>query len=447
MRYNPDVSITDSNFAWQAKSFSSEIEEKLQFDRLALNSVKLSPLESAPKIRVKGTEEVEKGVESMAQHLIAATSRKTLPIALFGFGPFGLSNDLYFGHTFWDMDVWVVPTLLFLNPNAVKDMACYRIDRAMQAQKNFEQWCIETGRDADPKGMMFPWESSVSGKEVCMGKTKHQHHISGDVLWGLTQAETFGLVDSKKVRQIEEGVGAFYKARSVKTKRGLEILDVTSPNERFEGDNDLYTNALAEWVTNHRSWKAKPTYYLPRDEKSFLNYDGDLLRDYQQAAGLLSIYPLQFPAAEREAKIMMDRFADKISPNGPAMGRAVTATIYARIGEPQMAYQTWLECWKPNMYGPNRLFSERRTPPRLYFYTGAAGALNTLIYGFAGFRIDHAPAEGAKWKRQLKSGWWLSVKPSMPKEIKEISLDEILIDGKSLSFKITNSGEVSVIGA
>src|SRR5947207_9058176 len=44
----------------------------------------------------------------------------------------------------------------------------------------------------------------------------------------------------------------------------------------------------------------------------------------------------------------------------PAMGHAVVATIWARLGEPEKAYQAWLESWKPYTDNPNHFFSERR---------------------------------------------------------------------------------------
>ena len=267
--------------------------------------------------------------------------------------------------------------------------------------------------------------------------------MSGDVVFGLTQAEAMGLADPNTVNKVVDGVGRFYENRSIVTKRGREILDVVSPNEKFRGDNDLYTNLIAEWVSNDRTWKTKNDYYLPMDKVSLLNYDGDPLTDYQQAAGLLAIYPLQSPIAEGQARKILDRFADKISPNGPAMGHAIVATIWARLKEPEKAYAAWMDSWKPYTNNPNHYFSERRNAFRPYFFTGAAGAINTVIYGFAGFRIDRTPLPNAKWTQHLKSGWWLSIKPNVPQEIGTIEMRGISIDGKKMDFSMNANGDFS----
>jgi hypothetical protein len=446
VRYNPEHTVSEANSEgkysyWDPTGFQKEGEEKLLFE---LKSEKpKSSLESiSPNIQLVGTPGDMEAVREMSRHLVAAANRKTLPVSKYGFGPFGVSNDLYFGHTFWDMDVWMLPTFLFLDPKTVSAMVKYRLDRKDQAAKNYADWSHEDP-GFDFPALKYPWESSVSGKEVCIAKTKLQEHISGDVIWGLTQASAFGLANPPLVEMSSSGVDKYYLARSVKTNRGLEIKDVTSPNEKFTGDNDLYTNLLAEWILNGRNWKAKPSYYLPRDDKSFLNYENDPLRDYQQAAGLLSIYPLQYPPAEKEARVMLERFETGLSSNGPAMGHSVVATIWARLGEPHRAYLAWKQSWVPYLMGPNKLFSERKSVSRTYFYTGAAGAMNTVIYGFGGFRIDRTPLAGAKWTHKMKSGWWLSCKPCVPGEIGKLLFRNIDLDGEHFDFVMSSTGEFS----
>ena len=444
VRYSPEVTVPErdlsgKDFYWQAVDFQKDGEEKIQFERKeGKPSFGIKPV--APKIQMVGTLEDMAAVREMSRHLVSAYRRENLPVAQFGFGPFGVSNDLYFGHTFWDMDVWMLPTLLFIDPPSVKSIAKYRLDRVAQAIKNYG--ATYPGPD-EKTGMKFPWESSVSGKEVCLAKTRFQEHISGDVVWGMTQAEAMGLVPSGVVSQVGRGVDIYYRDRSFITSRGREIKDVTSPNEKFTGDNDLYTNLLAEWIHNDRQWKGTPTYYLPKDDKSFLNYDNDPLRDYQQVAGLLSIYPLQYPEAEKQALTMLKRFEPGLSKNGPAMGHSIIATIYARLGQPRKAYKAWKESWAPYLTGPNRLFSERNKVSKTYFYTGAAGALNTVIYGFGGFRLDRSPLKDAKWTKKLKSGWWLSCKPSVPGEIGKIIFNGIQIDDQKYDFEMSSTGGFS----
>ncbi len=430
---------------WRAKQFQSDGEEKLEFVRSENEPSIESRDTDLPTITFGKSFEGDEAFKSVLRNFTLGARAPVFSIAKFGFGPFGSSNDLYFGHTFWDLDVWMMPAMILLAPDSARAAAQYRIGRAQQAHINYLDWAKIKGEKFANDGMKFPWESSVTGKEVCLQKTKRQEHISGDVVWGLTQAEAMGLAEPKDVTRISRAVSVYYDARSTNTNRGKEIQDVVSPNEKFEGNNDLYTNMLAQWVSCDRRWNTKGEYVVPQDKRSLLNYDGDPLKDYQQAAGLLAIYPLQCPRAEGNARAMMDRFAGQISPSGPAMGQAVTATIWARLGEKEKAYQAWIESWKPFLKGPNNLFSERRTAVRPYFFTGAAGAIDTVLYGFLGFRIDRFPLPGAKWTKRLKSGWWLSAKPCVPDELGSITIKDLNIDGTAYKVTATSSGDFNLM--
>jgi trehalose/maltose hydrolase-like predicted phosphorylase len=352
--------------------------------------------------------------------------------------PFGISNDLYFGHTFWDADVWMLPALLFTEPQAARDIVDYRLSLVEQARKNAAVTLKQPS-----KALQFPWESSVSGKETVPGESKKEHHITGSVLWGMTQAEAAGLVPSVTVKPIAQGAATFYQLRSKKTNRGREILDVMSPDENFIGDNDLYTNLLAQWLTNDRNWEGPTKFYLPKDDKSLLTYEHDPLRSYKQAAAVLAIYPLEFPEAEKNARAMMDRFESKVIKNGPAMTESVHSIIWARLGETDKALTAWKKSYEPFLVKGSNEFSEKRSTVRTYFYTGSAGVINSVIYGFAGIRLDKKPQQRATFSKQLKSGWYLSVTPHVPAELGDLQLTNLVIDGKTTSLKCTVDGKVT----
>ena len=387
---------------------------------------------SSPAIFIDGAPDDQFFIRSTVNMTCAAVNRPAFPISKFGFAPFGLNNSLYFGHTFWDMDVWVLPSMLFLQPDAVRGMNAYRLDRAAQAEKNAAEFFKQPN-----SGMMFPWESSVTGKETVRGPSQKEHHISGSVLWGLNLSNKAGITQTNYLVDVLRKVGKFYEKRSVAGPEGREIKDVMSPDENHIGDNDLYTNLLAQWAMNGGTWEGATKFKLPKDGKSFLTYDNDTERGYKQAAAVLSIFPLQYHAAEKQARTMMERFEGKVSKNGPAMSDAIHATIWARLGEKEKAYDAWKRAWEPFVKGPQMMFSEKRSSERTYFYTGAAGCLNTVIYGFAGFRFDEKPLEGALWKKQLKSGWWLSCNPCLPPKWKSLNINPMVIDGQKYSVEIT----------
>lgn len=390
-------------------------------------------------IEIDGPVEDQQAVRSFLFYLRSAVH----PKGGMSVAPFGLSSSQYFGHVFWDADLWVFPALSFVDPEAAAAIPTYRLDRLKVAEANFAQWLKEGRPHADGKlgpadsgvkleGAKFPWESSVSGKETVPGPSKYEDHITGTVAFSLEQAARLGLAPEAKVREIVEKAGTFYFARSEPGKGKERVLRSTmSPDENHTGDNDLYTNLLATWCLNGGSFASEvPRLQLPKDDKTFLTYDNDAFRGYKQAAAMLSVYPLQYGPAEKQARAMMDRFADKTIKNGPAMTDSIYATIWSRLGEKEKGYHAWQNSWVPFAKSPLMLFSEKRIRPTAYFTTGAAGSLQTVLYGFLGFRLDYDKKPGAAWATQLKGDTWLSIKPNLPTQWKSVKFKNFNVLGR-----------------
>ena len=126
--------------AWESKWNTGRIEIAGDFElaqvRLFLDSVV----------------EASQAVNSSLYALLSSAS-DSLP---YGLSPGGLGNNAYEGHTFWDQDTWMYPTLLLLQPAAARMCLQYRFDRvngaAIKATSNGYQ------------GLMFPWESAFTGQ-------------------------------------------------------------------------------------------------------------------------------------------------------------------------------------------------------------------------------------------------------------------------------------------
>lgn len=392
-------------------------------------------------VLIDGPEEDQQTVRSILYYLRGSISKQP--------SPFGLSDSMYGGHVFWDADIWVFPALALLDPDVAKRIPAYRMRLAEAARENYRRWWSsggsKAGNDASV-GIKYPWESSVSGLETVRGPSESEIHITGSVLWGLKQASALGLGPDIKPL-LEEG-SQFFHDRSVDGPTGRELRGVMSPDENHTGDNDLYTNILAMWCGAGGAWPDKQTYKLPRDDKTFLTYDGDTLRSYKQAAAVLAIYPLQYPPAEKQARAMMERFADKPIKNGPAMTDSIHAIIWARFGETEKAYAAWRDSWEEFSRRPLRLFGEKRMPKDdpdaelrrpTYFTTGAAGSLQSVLYGFLGFRLDWKKPDGAPWAIPLRGGAWLSVTPHLPKSWKRVEFKNFTVLGKRYTLTATQN--------
>src|SRR5579862_1843752 len=283
-------------------------------------------------IEIDGPVEDQQAVRSFLFYLRSAID----PNGKMSISPFGLSNTQYNGHVFWDADIWVFPALALIEPEEARAIANYRLETregAIDNEINFRTPIKPHITEYEPYLLKreFPkyaWESSVTGRETIFGPSTNEEHINGDVPWMLGQAAALGLIQAQSFDQAVKGAAKYWmerssaledainpELRSFKPLSGGEnrvIERVMSPDESHIGDNDLYTNLLAQWCVNGGNWErrvppgdtggmpvkthgrdAHATFKLPRDKISFLTYDDDPVRSYKQAAAVLSIYPLQ----------------------------------------------------------------------------------------------------------------------------------------------------------
>jgi trehalose/maltose hydrolase-like predicted phosphorylase len=357
--------------------------------------------------------------------------------------PMGLSAETYNGHVFWDADIWMLPALALISPERAASIVKYRQAMLPAAKQNYQAW-LAAGRPtasgkmdqpvpAPGDGVKFPWESSVTGKETVPGPSRFQDHITGSVAHGY---DFYAKVQNQpRVKDTDLGKGArsFFIARSRPGASGRVINDTMSPDEHHTGNNDLYTNVLAQWITG------KP-FLLPKDAQGFLSYEGDKQMGYKQAAALLAVYPLQFKPAEKNAKVMLNRFVDRVIKNGPAMSDSVHAIVAARLGDSIQAYDFWQRAYKEFIMKDSKQFSEKRGQNRTVFFTGIGGCLQTVLFGFSGIRIDDGESGFSRkplYTSKLRSGARLTVTPCLPPTWNRITLRNVFWDGKPHNLTIT----------
>ena len=172
-------------------------------------------------------------------------------------GPRGMSGVAYGGHVMWDADVFVLPVLAALRPEAARAMLEYRIRRLDQARVNAAALGFA--------GARFPWESGrvgtditpklvrASGQLVPIVNGLHEEHITADVAWGAWQYWAWtgddAFIDGPGGVLVEET--ARYWASRVRRDRGgrCHIYGVVGPDEYHEiVDDDAFTNGLVRWT-------------------------------------------------------------------------------------------------------------------------------------------------------------------------------------------------------
>ena len=170
-----------------------------------------------------------------------------------------LSGYGYRGHVFWDTEIFILPFLIFTQPEIAKNLLMYRYHTLPGARKK--------AKDQGFKGAMYAWESASTGKEVTpkwvVGPDGDliriwcgdiEQHITADVVYAINQywqvtgddafMENYGA-------EIVFSAAQFYASRLewAPDTQDFHIRNVIGPDEYHEHvDNNAFTNLMAKWV-------------------------------------------------------------------------------------------------------------------------------------------------------------------------------------------------------
>lgn len=377
-------------------------------------------------IEVDGPAEDQRAVRSFLYYLWSNSSEK-LP-------PMGVSHDRYKGHRFWDAEAWMLPVLCFIDPELAERATQWRLKRT-------------NGK--------VPWEAGADGEELAPPEFQEAYHATGWVAWWAHRAHALGFIPADDADRAAVNAANVFLERASKTQRGWEILQVESPDEGRLRNNDLVTNLLAKWCAERaaltgaaRTAEDASTFLafaegiqIPTDSSGApITYEGDALKGYQQAAALLALYPLEWPFSAATSEAMFDRYKGLAWRDGPAMSDSIHATIACRLARRDEAYRLWKESWTAFLREPHLLFAERADSGDAYFSTGAAGCLQTVIYGFLGVRLEPAEGPPPRASKPLDGGVRLTLNPCLPSEWRRVTFKNVPILGKRYTLEATHGG-------
>lgn len=336
--------------------------------------------------------------------------------------PFGLSTTGYSGHVFWDTDLWMYPPMLILNPAIARSMSDYRADRLEGAMRNHRN---SGGR------ALYPWESADEGmEETPLSATTgiQEIHVSACIalaLWQryLVEKDTTWLRD--KAFPVLKATADFWVERADREDDGRHhIRNVVGADEFAENvDDNAFTNAAAK---KNLSVAAQASRMLglqpdPRWEETartlaFHQIPGGITAEYRgfdgatakQADVNLLAYPLDEITDPAQIERDLSYYTGIIDlATTPAMTEAIFSILYTRLGQWDNAHRYFRQSYKPNQFGPFRGISECKGGRSPYFITGAGGALQAILMGYAGLEIttDGIRRRPASAPAQLPPGW------------------------------------------
>ena len=349
-------------------------------------------------VEIEGDPESQQDIRLALFHLYSfARDDSNLSIA-----PMGLSSQGYNGHVFWDTEIWMFPPLLVFNQKIAKSLLNYRFDRLEMAKKKAQNYGYT--------GAMFPWESDDTGEEATPTWAltgTFEHHITADIaiaFWNYFR--TTG--DKEWLREIGfpvlKEVADFWVSRSVQNHDGsYSINNVVGANEFYHHANDnAFTNGSAKtalqfaveageilkkegnprWANAAKGLKFH--YFEDGVTKENSEYNGEIIK---QADVNLLAYPFAIVTKPEEIRRDLEYYESKIAPEGPAMSYSVLGVLYARLGEPEKAFELFKKAYVPNKRPPFGALSESAYSNNPYFATGAGGMLQTVLFGFGGLHF------------------------------------------------------------
>lgn len=383
-------------------------------------------------IIIEGDLQAQKDIRFAIYHLYSFARAGTA----YSLSPMGLSGLGYNGHIFWDTELWMYPPLLMLHPEISKSLLEYRFERLDAAKQN----AFSHGY----KGAMFPWESAEDGSEdtpVWALTGPFQHHITGCIGWSywkyfqLTQDKTWL---QERGYPMLKAVADFWTSRVERNGEGqYDIDNVIGANEWQENiDNNAFTNGMAITVLRYADQAAKELGIQPDEDwihvaenipilkfpngvtKENSTYEGEEIK--QVDVNLLS-YPLNIIFDDKQIRNDLAYYEKRLSPNGPAMGFSVLATLYARLGEPDKALDIWANSYQANKVPPFGVLAETAGGTNPYFATGAGGMLQTILSGFGGLKITD---QGI-----------IQLETKLPKKWKSLTIKGVGVEGKTFEVK------------
>lgn len=254
---------------------------------------------------------------------------------------------------------------------------------------------------------MFPWESALTGSEVCPGEiySDYEQHIIGDIAFAVKQLwsasgdqqwlenEAFPLI---------RATAEFWASRAVynDSRKGYVIYDVMPPDEDAEVvNNSAYTNTIAkmnlefayEVLPNASdSWKTiSENMYIPFDVTNNYHpeYDGYRGIEVKQADVILLGFPLMVNMTVGVRRSDLNFYEPRTNPRGPAMTKSMFAVGWLDVGEYARAEKSFNESYV-NAKAPFMVWTEGADGGgAVNFITGAGGFLQSVLFGYGGLRL------------------------------------------------------------
>ncbi|HZT07174.1 MAG TPA: glycosyl hydrolase family 65 protein [Chloroflexota bacterium] len=209
---------------------------------------------AASDVVVEGDLDAQRALRFAIYHLNSAANPDDPRVSV---GARALTGEAYWGHVFWDTEIFTGPFYTLTWPEAARAMLMYRYHTLPAARAKAARLGY--------RGALYAWESASSGDETAPAEVVGpdgrvvpintgvlEQHISADVAyacwqyWQATEDVPFLLEAGAEI--ILE-TARFWVSRAQREPDGrCHIRGVTGPDEYHENvDDSAYTNLMAQW--------------------------------------------------------------------------------------------------------------------------------------------------------------------------------------------------------
>ena len=157
----------------------------------------------------------------------------------------GLTGQAYEGHYFWDMEMYMIPFLIYTDPHSARNLLLFRYHLLEAARRR--------AREVSQKGALYPWRT-INGQEAST------YYAAGTAQYHINAAIAYAIRKYVEITGDEEFLGRYGAEILVETARlwydlgffserkggRFCIHSVTGPDEYSTVvDNNTYTNLMA----------------------------------------------------------------------------------------------------------------------------------------------------------------------------------------------------------
>ncbi|BDD63868.1 hypothetical protein MAP00_008726 [Monascus purpureus] len=333
----------------------------------------------------------------------------------------GLTSDSYAGLIFWDADTWMHPGLVASHPEAAQSITDYRVAKYPQAVSNVRTAFVSSKNRTsfDASAAVYPWTSGRFGNCTGTGPCwDYEYHLNGDIGQSLVN-QWIASGNTQRFREklfpIYDSIATLYSNLLERNGSSWTLTNMTDPDEYANFvDAGAYTMPLISKTLQgandfrkqfglpiNETWSDMADNVLLIRENNvtleFTTMNGSAV--VKQADVVLVTYPLDYTHnySSEDALSDLDYYANRQSPDGPAMTWAIFAIVTNQVSSSGCSAYTYAQySYDPYTRPPFFQLSEQMiddptvnggTHPAFPFLTGHGGANQVNLFGYLGLRL------------------------------------------------------------